>query len=194
LPTTTTSVVWELLGVVSGLRCELVERDVCRELLMNGVGNTVGLPECGDGESRATNVADHGHDLDRLAAGVLLVPFAEEQSRDGWAGGLVWSFDRVGRFARRLQCRRSQRLPCAILAFAARNDAGGSTMATGTVKWFSDEKGFGFITPDDQSKDLFVHHSAIVGGGYRSLAEGAKVSYETEAGEKGPRAVNVQLV
>jgi cold shock protein len=66
-------------------------------------------------------------------------------------------------------------------------------MATGTVKWFSDEKGFGFITPDE-SKDLFVHHSAIVGGGYRSLAEGAKVSYETEAGERGPRAVNVQLV
>ena len=71
---------------------------------------------------------------------------------------------------------------------------GGAAMATGTVKWFSDEKGFGFITPDDESKDLFVHHSAIVGGGYRSLAEGAKVSYETEAGEKGPRAVNVQLV
>jgi cold shock protein len=67
-------------------------------------------------------------------------------------------------------------------------------MATGTVKWFSDEKGFGFITPDDQSKDLFVHHSAIAGGGYRSLAEGAKVSYEAEAGEKGPKAVNVQLV
>ena len=67
-------------------------------------------------------------------------------------------------------------------------------MATGTVKWFSDEKGFGFITPDDQSKDLFVHHSAIAGAGYRSLAEGAKVSYEAEAGEKGPRAVNVQLV
>jgi cold shock protein len=61
-------------------------------------------------------------------------------------------------------------------------------MATGIVKWFSDEKGFGFITPDDQSKDLFVHHSAIVGGGYRSLAEGAKVSYEAEAGDKGPKA------
>ena len=74
------SVAWELLRVVSGLRCELVERDVCRELLMNGVRNTVGLPERGDGEPRTTNVADHGHDLDRLVVGVLLVPFAEEQS------------------------------------------------------------------------------------------------------------------
>ena len=67
-------------------------------------------------------------------------------------------------------------------------------MATGTVKWFSDDKGFGFITPDDQSKDLFAHHSAIVGEGYRSLTEGAKVSYEAEAGDKGPKAVNIQVI
>jgi CspA family cold shock protein len=69
-----------------------------------------------------------------------------------------------------------------------------SAMATGTVKWFSDDKGFGFITPDDQSKDLFAHHSAIIGEGYRSLAEGAKVSYEAEAGDKGPKAVNIQPI
>ena len=67
-------------------------------------------------------------------------------------------------------------------------------MPTGTVKWFSDDKGFGFITPDEAGKDLFVHHSAIVGEGYRSLAEGARVSYESEAGQKGPKAVNVQPV
>ncbi len=67
-------------------------------------------------------------------------------------------------------------------------------MPTGTVKWFSDEKGFGFITPDDGSQDVFVHHSAIVGDGYRSLDEGAKVSYEAEASDKGPRASNVQKV
>jgi cold shock protein len=67
-------------------------------------------------------------------------------------------------------------------------------MATGTVKWFSDEKGFGFITPDDQSKDLFVHHSSIAGNGFKSLAEGAKVSYEAEPGDKGPKAVNVQTI
>ena len=61
-------------------------------------------------------------------------------------------------------------------------------MPTGTVKWFSDEKGFGFITPDDGSQDVFVHHSAIAGDGYRSLDEGAKVSYESEPSDKGPRA------
>ena len=67
-------------------------------------------------------------------------------------------------------------------------------MATGTVKWFSDEKGFGFITPDEGTDDLFVHQSAIVGEGFRSLSEGAKVSYESESGDKGPRAGNVQAI
>jgi CspA family cold shock protein len=65
---------------------------------------------------------------------------------------------------------------------------------TGSVKWFNDDKGFGFITPDDQSKDLFVHHSAIDGDGFKSLTEGAKVSYDAEAGDKGPKAVNVKLI
>ena len=65
-------------------------------------------------------------------------------------------------------------------------------MAQGTVKWFSDEKGFGFITPDEGSKDLFVHHSSIEADGYRSLAEGARVEYSTEAGAKGPKAVEVR--
>jgi CspA family cold shock protein len=65
-------------------------------------------------------------------------------------------------------------------------------MPSGTVKWFSDEKGFGFITPDDGSKDLFVHQSEIAGDGFRSLSEGAKVTFEAESGDKGPRATNVQ--
>jgi cold shock protein len=66
-------------------------------------------------------------------------------------------------------------------------------MANGTVKWFSDEKGFGFITPDEGGKDLFVHHTGIAGDGYRSLGEGSKVTYDSEAGDKGPKAVNVQV-
>jgi CspA family cold shock protein len=65
-------------------------------------------------------------------------------------------------------------------------------MANGTVKWFSNDKGYGFITPDEQGKDLFVHHTAVVGNGFRTLAEGARVSYEAEAGPKGPQAANVQ--
>jgi len=67
-------------------------------------------------------------------------------------------------------------------------------MPTGTVKWFSDDKGFGFITPDDGDKDLFVHHTGINGEGYRSLQEGAKVTYDAEQGEKGPKAVNVSAI
>ena len=67
-------------------------------------------------------------------------------------------------------------------------------MATGTVKWFSDEKGFGFITPDEGTKDLFVHHTGINADGFKTLAEGARVSYDAEQGPKGPAAVNVTTI
>jgi cold shock protein len=64
-------------------------------------------------------------------------------------------------------------------------------VATGIVKWFNDDKGYGFITPDDGGKDLFVHHSGLLGEGFKSLAEGAKVEFEPSQGQKGPQATNV---
>jgi len=63
-------------------------------------------------------------------------------------------------------------------------------MTQGTVKWFNDSKGFGFITSEDNS-DVFVHHTSIQGAGFKTLAEGDKVSFDTEQGPKGPKAINV---
>ena len=66
-------------------------------------------------------------------------------------------------------------------------------MTTGTVKWFNESKGFGFITPEDGSKDVFVHFSAIMGDGFRTLAEGQTVSFVVESGPKGPQASQVTV-
>lgn len=67
-------------------------------------------------------------------------------------------------------------------------------MATGTVKWFNAEKGFGFIAPEDGSQDVFAHYSAISAGGYRSLEENQRVEFETEQGPKGPQAANIRVI
>jgi CspA family cold shock protein len=67
-------------------------------------------------------------------------------------------------------------------------------MATGTVKWFNDAKGYGFIQPDGGGKDVFVHHSSIAGEGFKTLAEGAKVEFEPQEGQKGPEAGNVRAL
>jgi len=73
-------------------------------------------------------------------------------------------------------------------------EKGRTGMATGTVKWFNDAKGYGFITPDGGGKDVFVHHTAVQMEGFRSLAEGQKVEYEVTEGPKGPQAANVRKV
>ena len=67
-------------------------------------------------------------------------------------------------------------------------------MSTGTVKWFNDSKGFGFITPDDGGKDLFAHHSSIQMDGYKSLKEAQKVSFDAGVGAKGPAATNIRMI
>jgi CspA family cold shock protein len=77
---------------------------------------------------------------------------------------------------------------------APETKGGLQNMAQGTVKWFNDDKGYGFISPDEGGDDLFVHHSSIAGSGFKSLDEGAKVSYEATRGQKGMQADNVSPV
>ena len=67
-------------------------------------------------------------------------------------------------------------------------------MAKGTVKWFNDTKGFGFVTPDEGSEDLFVHFSAINSGGFKTLKEGQKISFDVTQGSKGKQATNIQSI
>ncbi len=79
------------------------------------------------------------------------------------------------------------------MGFAHNNISGVSSMTQGTVKWFNDQKGFGFITTSE-GKDYFVHHTSILGEGFKTLQEGAEVQFEIEKGEKGPRAVRVSVI
>ncbi len=83
---------------------------------------------------------------------------------------------------------------CALSVGPGKRKVGADGMAQGTVKWFSDEKGYGFISPDDGGEDLFVHHTGIAGEGFKTLDEGAKVTYEATQGRKGMQAENVTPV
>ena len=78
-----------------------------------------------------------------------------------------------------------------MLRLGPRTERWAQNMAQGTVKWFNEDKGYGFITPDEGSEDLFVHYSGIVGNGFKSIDEGEKVTYEATQGKKGMQAENV---
>ena len=115
----------------------------------------------------------------------------------GWAAGPAehrYTTRNTRAYARKAVPAFPQLLPTSILRVSLCTYMEGKMMATGTVKWFDDSKGFGFITQDDSGTDLFVHHSAIQGSGFKSLAEGAKVSFEPQQGQKGPAAANVQVL
>lgn len=89
-------------------------------------------------------------------------------------------------------CGKKVSLPHEPYVSETQNKEDNKIMTTGKVKWFNDQKGFGFITPDDGSKDLFVHHSSIMGDGFKTLAENQAVEFNVEQSEKGPRAGNVK--
>jgi cold shock protein len=99
---------------------------------------------------------------------------------------------RSGFYGERSAARQKRRL---FIAVEPEEEKGGlQDMPQGTVKWFNDEKGYGFISPDEGDADLFVHHSGIAGNGFKSLDEGAKVTYEATQGKKGMQAENVTPV
>jgi cold shock protein len=123
-----------------------------------------------------------------FALGPATRPLLPEQTR---SDALLCCYGRIDLIRRRSAQRSQLSLHRSSRVRSAHNAVEEHNMATGTVKWFSDDKGFGFITPDEGTKDLFVHHSAITGDGFKTLAEGAKVSYDAESGPKGPSAANV---
>jgi CspA family cold shock protein len=104
----------------------------------------------------------------------------------------VWHQQGFRAGARRGTFAHPRRRPFAVKHHYRHFGEGSSTMATGTVKWFNDAKGFGFITPDDGGEDLFAHFSAIQASGFKSLKEGQKVSFEVTQGPKGKQAANIQ--
>jgi cold shock protein len=106
--------------------------------------------------------------------------------------GIVGMQLRSGFYGERSAARQKRRL---FIAVEPEEEKGGlQDMPQGTVKWFNDDKGYGFISPDEGGDDLFVHHSGIAGNGFKSLDEGAKVTYEATQGKKGMQAENVTPV
>jgi CspA family cold shock protein len=168
----------------------------------------VGTVAAGEPDALAPSVVgadEHATSITRPdAATILRMPDLHLETSGSssvlWAGLFpTWYRCRRGHQSRlRLRAVPSPRLlrPAPERQLLGRNGERkeGSHVATGTVKWFSSEKGFGFITPEDGSADVFVHFSAIAGDGYRNLDENQRVEYDVSQGQKGPQAANVRPV
>jgi superfamily II DNA/RNA helicase len=188
----------------SGRAAVLVATDVAaRGLDVDGITHVVNFDPPHDGDNYVHRVGRTAR-AGRSGLGTTLVMPDQEDEVGTWAArlGLEEEFSAGGlRTAARRPAtasarRRTRNRKSSNGALSARKIIGGRciSMATGTVKWFNDQKGYGFITPENGTKDLFVHHSSILADGYKSLAEGATVEFDERTGTKGPEATNVKPV
>ena len=176
----------------SGRARVLVATDVAaRGLDVDGISHVVNFDPPHDGDTYVHRVGRTAR-AGRSGLGTTLVMPDQADEVGKWAArlglGLEFGSGSRGRTNRNLGTVRG--------AQRATGTHGGRCMAlaTGTVKWFNDAKGYGFITPENGSKDLFVHHSSIVADGFKSLAEGATVEFDERSGAKGPEATNVKAI
>jgi ATP-dependent RNA helicase RhlE len=192
----------------SGRASVLVATDVAaRGLDVDVITHVVNFDPPHDGDTYVHRVGRTAR-AGRSGLGTTIVMPDQEDEVGKWAArlGLAGEFTAGGlriaggrapappRSGRRITRKRIPRSTNG--ASGAAHEHGGRciSMATGTVKWFNDQKGYGFITPENGTKDLFVHHSSIVADGYKSLAEGATVEFDERAGTKGPEATNVKAI
>jgi superfamily II DNA/RNA helicase/cold shock CspA family protein len=182
----------------SGRAAVLVATDVAaRGLDVDLITHVVNFDPPHDGETYVHRVGRTAR-AGRSGLGTTLVMPDQEDEVRKWAAqlGLHDELSEGGlRTTQRGRRRNGTPRPVIGASRAIGNDGGRCmTLATGTVKWFNDAKGYGFITPENGAKDLFVHHSSIVADGYKSLAEGAAVEFDERAGAKGPEATNVKAI
>ena len=186
-----------LARFASGRASVLVATDVAaRGLDVDSITHVVNFDPPHDGDTYVHRVGRTAR-AGRSGLGTTFVMPDQADEVGKWAAQLGLH-DELGSGGLRPRGARPRNRNPRLIAGAPRaigNDGGRCmALATGTVKWFNDAKGYGFITPENGAKDLFVHHSSIVADGYKSLAEGATVEFDERTGTKGPEATNVKAI